>query len=88
VSGSSGRLIVERSPAETEPGQWPDRVFEDPALTYEEAMLGFVTASQAEEAGSGRQAEAAEPSSLKAKKRTLQREEARLRDERRHQGVP
>jgi hypothetical protein len=83
VSGSSGRLIVERSQAETDQGQWPGRVFEDPELSYEEAMLGFVTASQEDEDRSSRQAEAAEPGSLKAEKRTLRCEEARLRDERR-----
>jgi putative transposase len=83
VSGSSGRLIVERCQAETDQGQWPGRVFEDPELSYEEAMLGFVTASQEDEGRSGRQAEAADLGSLKAKKRTLRREEARLRHKRR-----
>ena len=82
MSGSSGRLIVERCQAETDQDQWPGRVFENPELSYEEAMLGFVTASQEDEDRSGRQAEAA-VGSLKAKKRTLRREEARLRDERR-----
>jgi transposase InsO family protein len=82
VSGSSGRLIVERRQAETDQDQWPGRVFEDPKLSYEEAMLGFVTASREDEDRSGRQAEAA-VGSLTAKKRTLRREEACLRDERR-----
>lgn len=83
VSGSSGRLIVERCQAATDQDQWPGRVFEDPELSYEEAMLGFITASQEDEDRSARQAEVADSGSLKAEKRTLRREEARLRDERR-----
>lgn len=83
VSGSSGRLIVERCQAATDQDQWPGRVFENPELSYEEAMLGFVTASQEDEDRSGRQAEVADSGSLKAEKRTLRGEEARLRDERR-----
>lgn len=85
VSGSSGRLIVERCQAETDQDQWPGRVFENPELSYEEAMLGFVTASREDEDRSGGQgqAEVADSGSLKAEKRTLRREEARLRDERR-----
>jgi transposase InsO family protein len=85
VSGSSGRLIVEQPPSETTEREWPGCVFEDPELTYEEAMLDFVAASQervpppepeseAEQAGKG---------SLKAEKRALRHEETQLRDERR-----
>lgn len=83
VSGSSGRLIVERCPAETDERQWPGRVFEDPALTYEEAMLDFVAASQAEADQPERQAATDGQESPLVEKRALRRQEVRLRDERR-----
>ncbi len=83
VSGSSGRLVVERSQAETDEREWPGRVFENPALTYEEAMLDFVAASQERAKEPESKAEQADNESLKAKKRALRCEEARSRDERR-----
>jgi len=48
VSGSSGRLVVERCAADppTEP-PWPGRIFEDPDLAYADAMRAFVAASTA-----------------------------------------
>jgi len=46
VSGSSGRLVVQGTAPEPEARQWPGRVFEDPELSYEEAMHSFVVASQ------------------------------------------
>lgn len=48
VSGSSGRLVVERGTADA-PGEptWPGRVFEDRALDYADAMRAFVAASVA-----------------------------------------
>ena len=82
VSGSSGRLIVKRSGGETGARQWPGRVFEDPELTYEEAMLDFVVASQHQPEPKGKAAQG-DKESLKAEKRALWREEAHLRDERR-----
>jgi transposase InsO family protein len=61
-------------------------VFEDPELTYEEAMLDFVAASRKrenqQETGS-REAEQTGQRTLKAEKRALRREEMELRDERR-----
>jgi transposase InsO family protein len=85
VSGSSGRLIVERPQSETTEREWPGCVFEDPALAYEEAMLGFVAASQerAHPSEPESKAEQADKGSLKAEKRALRREETQLRDERR-----
>jgi transposase InsO family protein len=85
VSGSSGRLIVERPQSETTEGEWPGCVFEDPALAYEEAMLDFVAASQerAHQPEPESKAEQADKGSLKAEKRALRHEETRLRDERR-----
>jgi transposase InsO family protein len=85
VSDSSGRLIVQRSPAETSEREWPGRVFEDPALTYEETMLKFVAASQAQaepSAPTGK-AEPADEVSWKATKRTPRHQEGQLRAERR-----
>jgi transposase InsO family protein len=86
VSGSSGRLIVQGSQREKGERDWPGRVFEDPELTYEEAMLDFVVASQerekAQETGSN-EVESTGPEALKAEKRVLKREEEQLRHERR-----
>lgn len=49
VSGSSGRLVVERctEDAPAEP-TWPGRIFEDPAVAYADAMQAFVAASAAQ----------------------------------------
>jgi transposase InsO family protein len=84
VSGSSGRLIVERPQTETNERQWPGRVFEDPELPYDQAMLDFVAASQASEEQAKPNSKAAQASkeSLKEKKRALRREEARLQNKR------
>lgn len=85
VSGSSGRLKVAPSQTEKDERTWPGRVFENQALSYEEAMLEFVAASQtqADDAKSdlpeARQAEQASP---KAKKRALRQEEMLLRAQR------
>jgi transposase InsO family protein len=85
VSGSSGRLIVGQPQSETTEREWPGCVFEDPELTYEEAMLGFVAASQerAHQPEPESTAEQADKGSLKAEKRALRHEETQLRDERR-----
>jgi transposase InsO family protein len=83
VSGSSGRLIVERPPAEDNDAVWPGRIFENPELPYEDAMLAFVATAQER---------ASQPASLTAEaadgapateKRTLRRTEAQLREARR-----
>jgi transposase InsO family protein len=73
--------------AKTEPSErtWPGRIFEDPTLSYEEAMLGFVAASQ-EQANQNQTAGPSEPTeqaTARAAKRAIRREEAQLRDERR-----
>lgn len=61
-------------------------MFEDVTLTYEEAMLGFVAASQEREnqaQGESQSELLTEQAAAKAAKRALHREEAQLRDERR-----
>jgi transposase InsO family protein len=61
-------------------------VFEDPTLTYEEAMLDFVAASQerANQAQEESQSELlTDQAAARAAKRALHREERQLRDERR-----
>lgn len=83
VSGSSGRLVVERAPTEADEPAWPGRVFEDPALTYEEAMRDFVVASRARASEPEKGVEPTAPEPLPAQKRALRREEACLRDARR-----
>ena len=44
VSGSSGRLIVQRVQDEAHDRVWPGLAFEDPSLSYEEAMISFAAA--------------------------------------------
>jgi transposase InsO family protein len=85
VSGSSGRLKVQRSETETDEREWPGRVFENPELSYEEAMLEYVAASRKQEQQPQKESNEAEQSghgSLKTQKRALKREEAQLRAER------
>jgi transposase InsO family protein len=41
VSGSSGRLVVERIRSQDEEAQWPGQVFAEAGLDYEEAMLQY-----------------------------------------------
>jgi len=86
VSGSSGRLVVERPAEERGEYDWPGRVFEDENLDYVQAMLDYVAASQAQTDGEERGSENPIPSekgSLKAQKRAIRQEEDQLRMERR-----
>lgn len=87
VSGSSGRLVVAR-PKEDQERDWPGRVFEDEGLSYEEAMLQFVAASQAKEEGTAPQDPEekkglTEPISAKATRQLLKKEEKQLQNDRR-----
>ena len=50
VSGSSGRLVVERPQGERAEADYPGRIFADDRLDYVEAMHQFVAASQAKAA--------------------------------------
>lgn len=86
VSGSSGRLVVERAAETTGERDWPGRVFEDDQLDYAQAMLDYVAASQAQTNRETSRQETTKPSesvSLKAQKRALRQEEDQLRLERR-----
>jgi hypothetical protein len=85
VSGSSGRLVIKQPKEEQNEKDWPGRVFEDESRDYAEAMLDFLTASQArsEPATADVTAESLEKVSLKAQKRALRQAEGELRAERR-----
>ena len=83
VSGSSGRLIVERPPSADHSAEWPGRIFENPELPYEDAMLAFVATAQERASQPASRADEAANGALASEKRTLGRTEAQLRDERR-----
>lgn len=85
VSGSSGRLVVERPKDETTEHQWPGRVFEDTSLDYEEAMKAFIAASEAHANSAAPEPSPEQAQALlrKAEKRAIRQAEAKLRDERR-----
>jgi transposase InsO family protein len=46
VSGSSGRLVVERIRSQDEEPQWPGQVFAEAGMDYEEAMLLYAEATR------------------------------------------
>ncbi len=46
VSGSSGRLIVERQAGKGEAAYWPGQIFGEPELDYAAAMLQYAQATQ------------------------------------------
>lgn len=86
VSGSSGRLVVERQAEETDVVDWPGRVFENEDQDYTQTMLDYVAASQAqrdEGEGGTENPKPGENTSLKVQKRVLRQEEEQLRIERR-----
>ncbi len=81
VSGSSGRLVVERLAQNRGERDWPGRVFEDGQRDYVQAMLDYVEASQAQTKRETTQT--SETVSHKAQQRVLRQEADRLRLERR-----
>jgi transposase InsO family protein len=86
VSGSSGHLKVQNSNAEAEQRTWPGQVFENLALSYEEAMLDYVAASREKEQQPSQQRDEGEQTDQalpEAQKRALKRQEIQLRAERR-----
>lgn len=86
VSGSSGKLIVERPKDELSEPDYPGLVFVDENLDYSEAMKQFVVASQKKD-NQPAQAEMGsvevEKAGLKAKKQALRHEKEALRLSRR-----
>lgn len=82
MSGSSGRLVVER-PKEEKEREWPGRVFEEEELSYEEAMLKFVAASQAKEEDIQQPTEEKEDLSTQERRQQLKKEEKQVRKDRR-----
>ncbi len=84
VSGSSGRLVVERVKSEAGAGDYPGAVFADEQLDYAQVMSAFVAASKAkEEASPGQKAVTeTEKLSLQARKRLLRQREMALTLER------
>lgn len=82
VSGSSGRLVIERAADPAEERSWPGQVFADARRDYAEAMLDFVAASSSPPAPV-RASDLAAAQAVKAQKRALRQEEAQLRDQRR-----
>jgi transposase InsO family protein len=85
VSGSSGKLVVERSSQEKIEAWYPGRVFADETLSYEEAMVQFVVDSHAEAGAVEAELspEAAERVRAKVEKAALRRAEEELKVERR-----
>jgi transposase InsO family protein len=79
VSGSSGRLVVERSPSEQTEPDYPGRVFAAPDRDYAEVMAEFVATSRAVPA----KAEVEPPDTLKAQQQAFRQEQQQLRDSRR-----
>lgn len=81
VSGSSGRLVVEKVAAATTEADYPGRVFAEETLSYTEAMLEFVRRSEAKMADKSNQLEQTDSDNVdfRAKKRMLNREQAALR---------
>ena len=78
VSGSSGRLVVERPKDERSEPDYPGLVFADERLDYSQAMQQFVVASQAKNHQPS-QADEVEKTGLKAQKQALRREKEALR---------
>jgi transposase InsO family protein len=86
VSGSSGRLVVERLPDDGEAHDYPGRVFEDSELDYTQAMLAFAAASMntsSEAPAPVTTAEEAEKRSLRVQRHALGHEAGQLREQRR-----
>jgi len=84
VSGSSGRLVVERAKSEGAEADYPGAVFANEQLDYAQAMAAFVAASKAkdEAATSQKAADGSEDLSVQAQKRLLRQQETALALER------
>jgi transposase InsO family protein/transposase len=84
VSGSSGRLVVERVKMETVEADYPGAVFANEQLDYAQAMHAFVAASKAKDEATGSQKPPDETKklSVQAQKRLLRQQETALALER------
>jgi transposase InsO family protein len=80
VSGSSGRLVVERFSSQTPPPDWPGAVFALPELSYEAAMQHYLATTR--QRLSQAKGEKAVTTGRKAAKQALRRAEEALREER------
>jgi len=80
VSGSSGRLVIERPRDAPQEKTWPGQVFEDDRVEYIDAMMAFVEASQAADSPPTPRitSEMCKEASLTEQKRILRAEEAQL----------
>jgi len=80
VSGSSGRLVVERVKSETNEADYPGTVFANEHLDYEQAMTAFVAASKAKDEVPDLQklVDEIENPSVQAQKRLLRQQETAL----------
>lgn len=80
VSGSSGKLVVERTTEEKERRWYPGQVFGNQELSYEEAMKQFVVDSQAqnENQETPMSPEAVEREQKKAEKKMLSHQKRKL----------
>jgi transposase InsO family protein len=84
VSGSSGRLVVERVREQTAEPSYPGRAFDDPRRSYTEAMQAFVAASAyAPLAGTPEPSASDMGPDRQAQQRLLRQQAAALRAERR-----
>jgi transposase len=84
VSGSSGRLVVERAKSEIVEADYPGAIFANEQLDYAQAMAAFVAASKAKDEASSSQKAANETKNLcvQAQKRLLRQQETALALER------
>ena len=80
VSGSSGRLVVERVKTETDEADYPGAVFANEQLDYAQAMHAFVATSKAKDEATGLQKSPDETKklSVQAQKRLLRQQETAL----------
>ncbi len=86
VSCSSGKLVVEKPREEESERQYPGRIFEKEALSYEDAMKGFISSSEAKSGSSPESflnPEKSKQETIKVQKKALNLEEVQLRNERR-----
>jgi len=85
LSGSSGKLVVQSPKAEPVFADYPGTVFADENLSYPEAMIQFVAASEAKLTNREIDIHTSEPSQQRADKQALRQEQEALRVQRRQQ---